>query len=214
MVVAALLALPVGLVVLRRLRSDYQAIAMLVLSVIASLMVTNTPRFLDGAAGLSLVPQPLSDRLNPYADSYLWLYSAVTLVLLRLVLLVVAADRRTRRTGVRLRALREHELAANALGKNSVALKLTDLRGRRRHRRAERRHPGGLHHHLGAVDVAVPGDAHPLRGGHRRRPRQQLRRGPRRAAGAGRLRGGDPLTCRRSGRRASSRRSSGCASPG
>ena len=50
--VGALLAPPIGLVVLRRLRSDYQAIAMLVLSVIASLVVTNTPAFLDGAAGL------------------------------------------------------------------------------------------------------------------------------------------------------------------
>ena len=41
--VGALLAPPIGLVVLRRLRGDYQAIAMLVLSVIASLVVTNTP---------------------------------------------------------------------------------------------------------------------------------------------------------------------------
>ena len=74
--VGALLAPPIGLVVLRRLRSDYQAIAMLVLSVIASLVVTNTPAFLDGAAGLSLVPQPLSDRFNPYSDGYLWAYTA------------------------------------------------------------------------------------------------------------------------------------------
>jgi branched-chain amino acid transport system permease protein len=123
-VVAGLLAFPVGLVVLRRLRSDYQAIAMLVLSVIASLMVTNTPRFLDGAAGLSLVPQPLSERLNPYAASYLWVYSLVTLLLAALIFVLV--QRITNSPyGRSLRALREHELAANAIGKNSVALKLT-----------------------------------------------------------------------------------------
>ena len=33
---------------------------MLVLSVIANIVVTNTPPFLDGAAGLALVPQPLA----------------------------------------------------------------------------------------------------------------------------------------------------------
>ncbi len=123
-IVAALLAFPVGLVVLRRLRADYQAIAMLVLSVIASLMITNTPRFLDGAAGLSLVPQPLSERFNPYSEPYLWTYSAATIVLAAVVFFL--AQRIINSPyGRALRALREHELAANALGKNSVALKMT-----------------------------------------------------------------------------------------
>ncbi len=123
-VAAALLALPVGLVVLRRLRADYQAIAMLVLSVIASLLITNTPRFLDGAAGLSLVPQPLSERFNPYSEPYLWIYSAATIVLAAVIFLI--AQRIINSPyGRSLRALREHELAANALGKNSVALKMT-----------------------------------------------------------------------------------------
>ncbi|MFI5313426.1 MAG: branched-chain amino acid ABC transporter permease, partial [Candidatus Dormibacteria bacterium] len=123
-VVAALLAVPVGLVVLRRLRSDYQAIAMLVLSVIATLMITNTPRFLDGAAGLSLVPQPLSDRFDPYSASYLWVYVGGSL-LLTLLVFVIAQRIINSPYGRSLRALREHELAANALGKNSVALKMT-----------------------------------------------------------------------------------------
>src|SRR6202047_1337224 len=78
--VGALLAPPIGLVVLRRLRNDYQAIAMLVLSVIATLVVTNTPPFLGGAAGLSLVPQPLSDKFSPYSDGYEWVYSVVALI--------------------------------------------------------------------------------------------------------------------------------------
>src|ERR1700736_2622768 len=89
--VGALLAAPIGLVALRRLRSDYQAIAMLVLSVIATLLVTNTPPFLDGAAGLALVPQPLSDRLNPLTDGYQWGYTGVALILA--VIIFVVAQR-------------------------------------------------------------------------------------------------------------------------
>jgi branched-chain amino acid transport system permease protein len=123
-VVGALLALPVGLVVLRRLRSDYQAIAMLVLSVIASLVITNTPKFLDGAAGLSLVPQPLSDRFDPYSTGYLWTYVGATL-LLALLVFVIAQRIINSPYGRSLRAMREHELAANALGKNTVAMKMT-----------------------------------------------------------------------------------------
>jgi branched-chain amino acid transport system permease protein len=123
-VVAALLAIPVGLVVLRRLRSDYQAIAMLVLSVIATLVITNTPKFLDGAAGLSLVPQPLSDRFDPYSTAYLWIYVGASL-LLALLVFVVAQRVINSPYGRSLRAMRENELAANSLGKNSVALKMT-----------------------------------------------------------------------------------------
>jgi branched-chain amino acid transport system permease protein len=123
-IVGALLAPPIGLVVLRRLRSDYQAIAMLVLSVIASLMITNTPAFLDGAAGLSLVPQPLSDIFNPYSDQYLWIYAAGSVVLAAIVFVIVQRIINSP-YGRSLRAMRENELAANALGKNAVALKMT-----------------------------------------------------------------------------------------
>jgi branched-chain amino acid transport system permease protein len=123
-IVGALLAPPIGLVVLRRLRSDYQAIAMLVISVIASLMITNTPAFLDGAAGLSLVPQPLSDVFNPYSDSYLWVYAIGSVVLAAIVFVVVQRIINSP-YGRSLRAMRENELAANALGKNAVALKMT-----------------------------------------------------------------------------------------
>jgi branched-chain amino acid transport system permease protein len=123
-VVGALLAPPIGLVVLRRLRSDYQAIAMLVLSVIATLVVTNTPPFLDGAAGLALVPQPLANIIDPSTDGYRWIYAAATLVLAAIVF-VIAQRMINSPYGRSLRAMRENELAANALGKNSVGLKMS-----------------------------------------------------------------------------------------
>ena len=123
-VVGGLLSVPVGLVVLRHLRADYQAIAMLVLSVIANLVITNARPFLNGAAGVSLVPQPLSDRFNAYSPAYKWSYVAVTLVGAGLVFFV--AQRIVKSPyGRTLRAMREHELAVTALGKNPVVLKMT-----------------------------------------------------------------------------------------
>jgi branched-chain amino acid transport system permease protein len=124
LVVGGLLAVPVGLVVLRRLRPDYQAIAMLVISVIANLLVTNGRPFLNGAAGLSLVPAPLADRLDTGVEAYQWTFVGVTALCCVVVLLV--ANRITNSPyGRSLRAMRENEQAATALGKNLVALKLT-----------------------------------------------------------------------------------------
>jgi branched-chain amino acid transport system permease protein len=122
-IVGALLAPPIGLVVLRRLRSDYQAIAMLVLSVIASLVVTNTPPFLDGAAGLALVPQPLATVFTD-VNTYYWVYAVATVVLAAIIFVIVQRIINSP-YGRSLRAMRENELAANALGKNAVALKMT-----------------------------------------------------------------------------------------
>jgi branched-chain amino acid transport system permease protein len=123
-VAGGLLAVPVGLVVLRKLRSDYQAIALLVLSVIANTVITNARPFLNGAAGLALVPPPLSAQIDPNTPTYQLLYVGLTAVC---VILVLAVTVRIVNSpfGRTLRALREHELAAIALGKNAVQLKLT-----------------------------------------------------------------------------------------
>ena len=122
-VVGGLLAIPVGLVVVRRLRSDYQAIALLVLSVIANTVITNARPFLNGAAGLSLVPPPLAGRLNPETVGYQWLF--VGLTALACAIVFVVANRIVYSPyGRTLRAMRERELAAAALGKNLVGLKM------------------------------------------------------------------------------------------
>jgi branched-chain amino acid transport system permease protein len=123
-IAGGLLAIPVGLVVLRRLRSDYQAIALLVLSVIANTVITNATKFLNGAAGLALVPPPLSDRFDPNTQNYQFFYVALTAACV--VLVVVVASRIVNSPyGRTLRAMRDHELAATAIGKNPVQLKMT-----------------------------------------------------------------------------------------
>jgi branched-chain amino acid transport system permease protein len=123
-VVGGLLAIPVGLVVLRRLRSDYQAIALLVTSIIANTVITNARPFLNGAAGLALVPQPLQDQIDPATDTYLYYYIGITAVAVAIVWFIAARIVNSP-FGRSLRAMRENELAAAALGKNPVAQKMT-----------------------------------------------------------------------------------------
>ena len=118
-----LLAVPIGLIVLRRLRTDYQAISLLVLSVIANLVITNARPFLNGAAGLSLVPPPLTGLVDTTTAGYQWLYIVLTAFCLAIVLL--AANRIVNSPyGRTLRAMREREPAAAALGKDLVRLKM------------------------------------------------------------------------------------------
>jgi branched-chain amino acid transport system permease protein len=126
-IAGGLVAIPIGLVVLRKLRGDYQAIALLVISIIANIVITNARPFLNGAAGLSLVPAPLADQLGSDAVGtveYQYFYIALGLLCVGLVL--VAANRIANSPyGRSLRAMRENEVAAAALGKGVLAQKLT-----------------------------------------------------------------------------------------
>ncbi len=123
-IAGALFAIPIGLIVLRRLRNDYQAIAMIVMSVIATTLVTNTTPLFNGAAGVALVPPPFVGDQDPGSDQYRWLYVAVTLAI-GLVVLFLATRITHSPFGRSLRAMRENEDAAAALGKNLIALKMT-----------------------------------------------------------------------------------------
>ena len=122
-VAGGLLALPIGLVVLRRLRADYQAIALLVTSIIANTVINNARPVLNGAAGLVLVPQPLDGVVNTNTNSYQYLYIGLTAICVAIVWFVAARIVNSP-YGRTLRAMRENELAASALGKNPTALKM------------------------------------------------------------------------------------------
>jgi branched-chain amino acid transport system permease protein len=122
-VAGGLLALPIGVVVLRRLRADYQAIALLVTSIIANTVINNARPVLNGAAGLALVPQPLDGVVNTNTNSYQYLYVGLTAICVAIVWFIAARIVNSP-YGRTLRAMRENELAASALGKNPTALKM------------------------------------------------------------------------------------------
>src|SRR5207302_9829785 len=64
----------VGVTGLKRLRQDYQAMVMLVVSLMAATVVAADTGFLNGNAGLSLIPNPFAD-LDPTQGR--WTFVAV-----------------------------------------------------------------------------------------------------------------------------------------
>ena len=120
---SGLLSLVVGVISLRRLRSDYQAMVMLVLSLIATLIASNATGLVNEPAGLSNIPQPLFDQLGlPYLE-YQWVYAGWCLFLTVVIFLFVRAITRSP-LGRTLRAMRDNDRAAAAVGKNITALRL------------------------------------------------------------------------------------------
>src|SRR5258708_28914697 len=87
-------------------------------------VITNADKFLGGGAGLELVPPPFSDRIDPNTELYQYLYVGITIVA---VVVAFAVVNRVVNSpyGRSLRAMREREIAAAAIGKNPVNLKMT-----------------------------------------------------------------------------------------
>lgn len=118
-----LLALVIGLISLRKLRSDYEAVVMLVISIMATTIVSNAIPIFNGSAGVSLVPNPL-DMLgvDPLVES--WLYVGLAAVAALATFLFVQRIVQSP-FGRSLRAVRENEAAASAVGKDVARLRLT-----------------------------------------------------------------------------------------
>lgn len=116
----AALSVVIGPLLLRRLREDYLAIALLVLSLIATVVVEADVGLFNGTTGVYNVPEPFGS-LSTAAQS--WVYVGTVAVG---VLLCGAVVRRIVRSPLDrvLRATREHELAASSLGKNVRGVKL------------------------------------------------------------------------------------------
>jgi branched-chain amino acid transport system permease protein len=124
--VGGLFAVPFSALVGKRLRGDFAAVGLLVTAVMVNLLVTNYRPFLNGDAGLALVPAPLGNHFNPLGSRYQWGYSAVAIVLAFVVYRFV-----TRVTespyGRTLRAMREDDVVADSLGKNVRSLRTSML---------------------------------------------------------------------------------------
>ncbi len=125
-VVGALLAVPVGLIAIRRLRGDYQAMAMLVLSLIATGLANAQTGLVNGPTGLALIPRPFAGVLHLSPLGYQWVFLGLTAACCVVAWWVARGISRSP-LGRLLRAVRDSERAVAALGRNPDGLRMTAL---------------------------------------------------------------------------------------
>ena len=113
----------VGLFSLRRMRRDYQGAVLLIVTLIALQVVTADVGLFNGSNGLTGVPQPLASGLGLGPLAYQWTYAGWALVLCVGLYLAVRWLSRSA-WGRALRAMRDQEDAATAIGLNITVLRL------------------------------------------------------------------------------------------
>lgn len=119
--VGAVLSVPIGLLLLKRLREDYLAIALLVLSLIATVVVEADVGLVNGSQGLYNVPEPFSGVFTITAEN--WVYAGIVAIGVLICALVVRRIVRSPMDRI-LRSIRDNEVAAASLGKNVGGAKL------------------------------------------------------------------------------------------
>ena len=124
--VGGLLAIPIGLVAIRRLRGDYQAMSMLVLSLIATGLANAQIGLVNGPTGLALIPQPFRGVLHLSPLGYEGVFLALTAVCCAISWWVVRGISRAP-FGRLLRAVRDSESGVAALGRNPDNLRMSAL---------------------------------------------------------------------------------------
>ncbi|HLJ02901.1 MAG TPA: ATP-binding cassette domain-containing protein, partial [Solirubrobacteraceae bacterium] len=125
-IVGGLISVPFVAILGKRLRGDFAAVGLLVTAVMFNLLATNYQPLVNGAAGLSLIPSPLQSDFNPQSTGYQWGYGVVALGLALATYLFVS--RLTNSPyGRALRAMRDNDAVADALGKDLRSLRLSSL---------------------------------------------------------------------------------------
>jgi branched-chain amino acid transport system permease protein len=119
MITSGLLAAAIGAITLN-LRSDYLAIASIGIAEIVRLVLKNEEWLTNGVRGIAGIPRPAPEWLPVSAPVFMLLLA------LLLVALVYWANARAYRSpwGRVLRAIRDNEAAARAMGKNSLVFRL------------------------------------------------------------------------------------------
>jgi len=98
----------------------------LVTAVMLNSLVNDYRPLLNGAAGVALVPSPLGGVINPQSVSYQWYYTGIAIAMAVLVYVVLTLVTESP-YGRSLRAMRENEIVAGAIGKNTDRLRLVIL---------------------------------------------------------------------------------------
>ena len=119
----ALLSGLVGLFALRRIRRDYQAAVMLIVSLILFQAVSADIHLFNGSNGLTGIPHPFQASLGVSLSTYQWIYAGWVLAICVGMYFVVQALCRSS-WGRALRAIRDQDDAASSLGLNGTILKM------------------------------------------------------------------------------------------
>ena len=120
---AGVLGMLVGLVALRRLRSDYLAIVTVSVGAIVYDFVNINTAVFNGADGIAGVPYPFNDLLGLDPNTYTFFYVGLT-GLFTLVLGLIAFRIYDSPLGRTLRAIREDTDVAAAFGKNTYRFRM------------------------------------------------------------------------------------------
>jgi branched-chain amino acid transport system permease protein len=122
-VVSGIIAFGIGLLTLK-LREDYLAIATIGIAETIRLIFNNEPWLANGVRGLSGIPQPLDNLVDPMYYNYIYLF----IVLSIMIVIFFLIERAIRSPWGRvLRAIREDEMSASMLGKNVFGYKMQSL---------------------------------------------------------------------------------------
>lgn len=116
----------VGLIALKRLRSDYMAIVTVAVGVITYDFVGNTTKLFNGWDGLGSVPQPLYDTLNIGFANYQFFFVALAGVVMVLMWLL-AQKIYSSPFGRTLRSIREDQDVSEAFGKNTFLYRMAAM---------------------------------------------------------------------------------------
>ncbi|HEX6800232.1 MAG TPA: branched-chain amino acid ABC transporter permease [Ktedonobacterales bacterium] len=120
---AAILGFFVGLIALKRLRSDYMAIVTVAVGAIAYDFIGNVTGLFNGWDGLGGVPQPLEFRFNIDPITYQFVFVAIAAVVT--VILWWFANRiYSSPFGRTLRSIREDQDVSEAFGKNTFKYRM------------------------------------------------------------------------------------------
>jgi branched-chain amino acid transport system permease protein len=123
MLVGAALSAVVGLITLRRLRTDYQAMVMLVVSVVATVIAESVVGLVNGDAGLSLIPNPVMGLTGLTRQTQTWLFVGLcalfTVIVGAFMYALVYSP-----YGRVLRGTRENEAAIEAMGRGATKARL------------------------------------------------------------------------------------------